>query len=550
MGGIIIICAIVVATGVFYYSNNFNTSGESNNNILNTSNNNTTNTSTNQMALTLIGDNQQVNPNPSPNPNPNPGPGPTPPVPTPDPMDRVISLFNSYLTSNYNQSLIPGMAVVIVEDGKIIYMKTLGVKDMTSGERVDKNTLFGIGSNTKAFSATLVGQLVSKGLMSWDDPISKYFSVPDEFLLCYGENITKQVTIRDVLSHRSGLPTYGGDDYYTYFNDTYSASLYNLRYMENTTPFRSTFQYNNLIYALAGYCAAREANTTWYELVKQDLLIPLGMTTAVSSYWDFVNTSNHVTPYKLLRNGTMVSYDTIPDPIGPAGSIYASISEMANWLKFQINDTGYYNGVKILNKSELDETHTRQIKRTDIDQYGLGWVVAEDSIWHAGSSTSFHSQTTIFPSKGLGIVILSNGGEYADYWRTTLDIKFRELLKGNENFDPWSFAKEHLDETWKSVPPTPPLINQTLPLNGYVGVYSNNLFSDINITSSNGTLICYYGNNSRPFDLKHWNGDVFEEPTNNHFFKFTDIYNGTAHQVVIQLTNTPENVTFNRTNSS
>ena len=153
----------------------------------------------------------------------------------------------------------------------------------------------------------------------------------------------------------------------------------------------------------------------------------------------------------------------------------------------------------------------------------------------------------VYPSKDLGIVILTNGGQYASILRSCLYFKFGELLKGNENYDLWPGAKEITEDSWKPVPPTPPMVNQTLPLNGYVGVYSHNLFSNINITTSNSTLICYYGNDSRPFDLKHWNGDVFEEPTNNHFFNFTDIYNGTTHQVNVKLTNTPENVTLNRT---
>lgn len=331
--------------------------------------------------------------------------------------------------------------------------------------------------------------------MSWDDPVSKYFQVPDELLLYYGENITRELTIRDVLCHRSGLPTYGGDSFYMYFNDSYATALYKLRYVGNTTPFRSTHQYNNIIYALGGYSAAHVANTTWHDLIKQNILTQLGMTSAVSSYWDFLETPNHVTPYKLLRNSTMMPYDIIPDPIGPAGSIYSSISEIAHWLQFQLNGTGYYNGVKILNKTELDETHTGQIKITDVEEYGLGWYVDEDCIWHDGSSNSFHSQITLFPSKGVGIVILSNGGIYAKDWaRKALNVKFKDLVRGNYTSDPWPAAKEALDVSYKPVPPTPPLVGPELPLTGYTGVYTDKVYGKINITKSNNTLIAHYGN--------------------------------------------------------
>ena len=211
--------------------------------------------------------------------------------PTSKQMHHIISLFDAYLESNYDQNLIPGMAVVIVKDGKTIYMNTLGVKDLASGEPVDKNTLFGIGSNTKPFTATNVGQLVSKGLMSWDDPLSKYFRVPDEFQL-YSDYVTNNITIRDALTHRSGLPALDGDLIWAGFNQPYPYIMKNLRYRENSTPVRSTWQYNNLIYVIPGYAAARVNNTTWSELIKEDLLIPLGMTTSVTSYWDFLNTSN------------------------------------------------------------------------------------------------------------------------------------------------------------------------------------------------------------------------------------------------------------------
>jgi CubicO group peptidase (beta-lactamase class C family) len=526
--GLVLIVAVVGV--MIYYLQKPNTTGI-NTPTITTNNQNTTNntnppSSSNQLALTLYPGNQKPGSNTGPTPNPTPTPGPSP---IPDSMDHIISLFDAYLNKYYDQSLIPGMAVVIVKDGKIIYLKTLGVRDLASGAPVDKYTLFGIGSNTKTFSATLVGKLVSEGKMSWDDPVSKYF--PE--LKLNDPVATKYLTIRDALCHRSGLPEYGGDSFYVTFNDSYGTALYKLRYVGNTTPFRSTHQYNNMIYALGGYSAARASHTTWNALIKKDILIPLGMTNTVSSYWDFLKTSNHVTPYKLLRNGTMMPYDIIPDPIGPAGSLYSSINEMAHWLKFQLNGTGYYNGVKILNKFELDETHTGQIKRSDVDKYGLGWYVENDCIWHDGSSQSFHSQITLFPSKGVGIVILSNGGTYAKDWtRKALNVKFKDLIRGNYTSDPWPAAKKNLDDTYKPLPPTPPIVGPELPLKGYTGVYSNNLYGNINIKAKNNVLFCYYGDNKRAYEMKHWNNNTYSEPTSDSFIIFDDIHNGKAHQLV------------------
>lgn len=561
IGGLALICVIVVVVGVLFYSNDLNKQ-EVNNNNINTINNNitTTNTTapTNQLTLIVFPNNQPES-NSGPSPNPSPGPGPNP-----NPMDHIISLFDAYLNKYYNQSTMPGMAVVIVQNGKIIYMKTLGVRDLTSKKPVDKNTLFGICSISKQFTSTNIAQLVDKGLMSWDDPISKYFSVPDEFLLYNDSYVSNDITIRDVLMHDSGLSRELGNEFPTYFNDSFSESIFKLRYVENSTPFRSTYAYNSLIYALGGYCAAKANNTTWNELIKEDLLNQLGMTTTTTSYWDFLSSPDHATPYKLLKNGTMVPYDIIPDPVGPAGSIYSSISEMANWLKFQIADTGYYNGVKIVSKKELDETRTPQINITDASdllygsQYGLGWFIKANSkdipyyVSHPGDSDDFHAQITVYPSKGLGIVILTNGGVYSSSFRSVLDAKFRQLLIGNDDFDPWPAASKAIEAIWKPESPTPPIVAPTLPLKGYIGVYSNMVYGNITILSSNNTLICYYGTNDQAFSLVHFNGDLFNEPYNDFTFNFTSISNNKTNSLKVSLhdyTTAPSNstTTFNRT---
>lgn len=472
------------------------------------------------------------------------------PEPSPDPMDHIISLFDAYIKSYYNQSLIPGMAVVIVQNDKILYMNCLGVKDLASGEPVDEDTLFGICSITKQFSATNIAQLVDKGLMNWTDPITDYYSTPDEFQL-YDDYVTGNITIQDCLIHDSGLDVEGGNDFPTYFNDSYSASLYKLRYLENTTAFRSKVQYNSMLYALPGYCAARTSKTTWNELIKTNLLDPLGMTTATTSYYDFMNSPNHVTPYKLLKNGTMKAYDIIPDPIGPAGSMACSISEMANWLKFQIADTGYYEGVQIVTKKELDETRTGRmyLNAKNTSMIGYGWAIKDNgtTIYHDGDSDAFFSQITIYTTKGLGMVILSNGGQYAYNFKISLDAKLRELLKGNDAFDPWPARKDLTDNTWKEDVPEQ-YIDNPQPLSAYVGEYSNSVFGLINITTNSGTLSCNYGNNSQSFDLKHWSNTTFEDQTNNHFFNFTDFQSDGAQQVeVTHFSFPPENGTFNRT---
>ena len=453
---------------------------------------------------------------------------PTPdPEPSPDTMDHIISLFDEYVKYTFPKTGIPGSAVVIVKDGKIVYMNCLGVKNLASGAPVGPNTLFEIGSCSKSFTATNIAQLVSEGLMSWDDPLSKYFNDTTEFQL-YDPTLTGQLTIRDCLCHRSGQPAYSQDMEWIIFNDSYSRMLYNLRYVKNDTVFRSTYNYNNIIYALAGFYAARATNTTWSELIKEDLLKPLGMTNSTTTVNDFFNSPDHATPYKYLSNGTLVPYHTANlDEVGPAGVLGCSISQMANWLKFQIADTGMYNGVQIVSKKELDETRTGQIDYTDNLKYAFGWVVNDQLISHAGDTISSQTSVTIFTSKGIGLVSLTNAGPMGSNFNNALLSKLALLLKGDEVTDPYN------DQKPAPYPePEPPLVNP-MGLGNYTGVYSNDFYGNITIIDDNNALKCYYGHNTQPNDLKHWNGNVFIDPIYDMPIEFTDIYDDSAHQLEI-----------------
>jgi CubicO group peptidase (beta-lactamase class C family) len=470
------------------------------------------------------------------------------PEPSTDPMDHIISLFSAYVNSIFPISGIPGSAVVIVKDDKIIYMDCLGVKDLASGAPVGPNTLFEIGSCSKAFTATNIAQYVSAGLMSWDDPISKYFTDTSEFQL-YDPSVTGKLTIRDCLSHRSGQPAYSQDMEWMIFNDSYSRMLYNLRNVQNNTAFNTTYNYNNIIYALAGYCAARENHATWSELIKEDLLNPLGMTSATTTVNDFVNSPDHTTPYKLLSNGTLISYHTAGiDEVGPAGVLGCSIIEMANWLKFQITDIGTYNGVQIVSKKELDETRTGQIEYADNAQYAMGWIVNDQLITHAGDTISSQTYVTIFKTKGIGLVSLTNAGPIGVNFNTALFAKLGLLLKGDEVTDPYTNAKPA-----PYPDPVPPIV-EALGLGNYTGVYSNDFYGNLTITTDNNVLKCFYGYNSQPNDLKHWNGNVFIDPIYDMPFNFTDIHDDSAHQ--LELTGPPnynstpagDSSKFNRTN--
>lgn len=522
--GILLICGIVVVSVFAFYNPSTNLPTTLNDNQLNSINqtgNNNPIFPSNTLLTSIPFSSGGHSPSSSPV-SPSPGPGPTP-----DPMDHIISLFDAYVNSIFPETGIPGSAVVIVKGDKIVYMNCLGVKNLDSGAPVGPNTLFEIGSCSKAFTATNIAQLVSKGLMSWDDPISKYFKDDAEFQM-YDPDVTGKITIRDSLCHRSGQPAYSQDMEWIIFNDSYYRMLYNLRYVKNNTAFNTTYNYNNIIYALAGYYAARATETTWSELIKEDLLNPLGMTTSTTTVNDFFNSPDHATPYKYLSNGSLVPYHTASiDEVGPAGVLGCSISQMANWLKFQIADTGVYNGVQIVSKKELDETRTGQIEYADNLKYAFGWIVNDQLISHSGDTISSQTSVTVFTSKGIGIVSLTNAGPLGQNFNNALLQKLGLLLKGDEVTDPFINPKPA-----PYPDPVPPFV-EPLGLGNYTGVYSNDFYGNISITAENNALKCFYGHNSQPNDLNHWNGNVFIDPIYDMPLNFTDIYDDSAHQLEV-----------------
>ena len=564
IGGIILVCAVLALAGVLFY--NFNTTGINNDNNLtnnNITNNNSTNTtpSSNQLTLTLLLNNQlrsnqglSFSSNPGSSPGPSPGPGPSI-----DPMDHIISLFDEYVKSTFSKASgagLPGAAVVLIYKGKIVSMNTLGVRDLESGLPVTPDTLFLLASVTKTFAAANVAQQVDKGLMHWNDTVKTYFNDTDEFDL-YDANAYAGLTIADCLKHTSGLPAAEGDPEAFTFNNSYSHMLYNQRFVKNTSALGTTHQYNNVIYALGGYSAAIANNKTWGDLIKEELLNPLGMDTATTNISDFLNSPNHATHYISYYNdsGSIVrtpSYPPALDELGPAGSMGASISQLVNWLNFQLDGTGMFNGQTILSKDTLDATRTGYvyIDNKNDTMYGYGWDIDKTHISHAGTMPSSKAFVNFYPSTGMGLAILTNEGTMGEAFRMSVYKKLVDLMNGDETSDFWPIFYDTYKPVYDPVPDNP-----TGPgdLNNYVGVYLNDFYGNITIKLENNVLISYYGYNQQPYNLTHWNDTKFASRSTGDVLTFENLTGGKYQQLTTYVapdyTVIPTNVTntFNRT---
>ena len=322
--------------------------------------------------------------------------------------------FSAFVEKIRQEWGIPGCAVAIVKDGKVVFARGFGCRDVENKLPVTADTLFAIGSNTKTFTATILGILVDQGKMAWEKPVQRYlpgFRLQDPVA-------SRLMTPVDLLTHRSGLPRH---DTVWYKSSTSRQELINrLAYLEPSASFRSTFQYNNLMFVAAGYMAGKIAGTSWEELVRQHIFAPLGMKTSNFSVNDSQKAADFSFPYS-ERDGKVVKIPfRILDNAGPAGSINSSVNEMANWLLLNLNK-GKFRGKQVISAKNLQKLHSPQIiGRSTLGRddeilyslYGMGWGImiyrGNPIIAHSGGIDGFISWMAFLPKYNAGIVILTN----------------------------------------------------------------------------------------------------------------------------------------------
>src|SRR5438132_3993512 len=327
--------------------------------------------------------------------------------------------LDDYVVTTVKDWEIPGVGIAVVKDGKVIAARGYGVRELGKPEPIDENTIFDAASLTKSFTVAAIASLVDEKKMAWDDPVRRYIPTiefPDPYL-------TANLTMRDLLCHRTGIRATNSAWYFTNVNRSQLLGL--LKNMEMAALFRTQSVYSNIGFTIAGEAAARAAGTTWEDLITQRIIVPLGMkrTTAVfasapamgniASGHALVNGVQRVTP----REGTQ------RDMTAPAGAIQSSAADLATWMIFQLGD-GTFQGKRILSSAAMNEMHSpqiviptnaafrlaRQIKY--FAAYGLGWQVFDyrgnRMLWHSGTGDGQTAFLVLLPDSGLGVVVLIN----------------------------------------------------------------------------------------------------------------------------------------------
>ncbi len=358
---------------------------------------------------------------------------------------------------------IPGMSIAIVKDDEVIWARGFGMADVAEERPADENTVYAIGSTTKAFTATLVGMLVDDGKVSWDDPVTKYLPYFD--LAVRSDDKSAECTLRDLLSHRHGFARMG----LLWFGGRTTRDEV-LRVAAGAEPwddFRTGFHYNNVTYLAAGQAAGIADGTSWDELMVSRIFEPLGMTSSTLSISDAVNDERLARGYRW--NPTEKRFDEerlVPlDNIGPAGSVNSNVVDVAQWIRMLLA-RGEHDGNRLISNKSVRETWTPQIGIADGVSYGLGWMLREHDgrrvVEHGGNINGFTAEIGLMPEEKLGYVLFMNLS-VSPLRLPSLKLVFDGLL------GEWSES-----EAVEPAAPDEPIEIAVGDLEDYVGVYVAN----------------------------------------------------------------------------
>jgi CubicO group peptidase (beta-lactamase class C family) len=421
---------------------------------------------------------------------------------------------------------VPGAAVVVVKDDKVIFLKGFGVRERGKPEAVSPDTVFPIASCSKAFTSTLVAMLADGGKLRFDDKVHDhldYFRLSDELA-------DHEVTLRDLLCHRTGMPRH--DMLWAGFETGDSEAVIR-RWVKAkpSTSFRSTWEYSNVPFTTAGVIAGKLSGTDWQSATRARIFKPLGMSSSSCTAREALAVSDHATPhyYALDKSISAIKWDNLDSARG-AGSINSTARDLGNWLRFQLAG-GKFGGKRLLSEKALGETRTAQMlfkpegpfrvyfpeKAGRFHAYGMGWFVHDyrgfDCVSHGGTLTGFRAQCMLVPEKKIGVFVVCNLRPTAfpeAVAKTALDqllgLPAEDWVQNGKGalalLELQVAGKLRARETSRK-PDTKP----SLPPKGYAGVYDEPAYGRAEVTCEDGKLTLKWGKYT--FRLEHFHFDTF-----------------------------------------
>jgi CubicO group peptidase (beta-lactamase class C family) len=418
---------------------------------------------------------------------------------------------------------VPGLAIAVVKDDAVVLAKGYGVRKLGETAAVDAGTLFAIGSTSKAYTAAALAILVDQGKLKWDDPATKH--LPDFEL--YDPYVTRELTVRDLLCHRCGLAR--GD--LLWYATTYDRGevLRRIRYLKPSWSFRSHYGYQNIMYLAAGQIIPRVTGQSWDEFIKQQIFLPLGMKSACTSIKELAANANVATPHAKIEDKVQpIAWRNI-DNVGPAGSINASVSDMAQWVRLQLGE-GQIDGKRVISAAAVKEMHAPQVVVRDEEgrnlfypdahflNYGLGWFLHDYQgrkiIEHGGAIDGMRAHVALMPEEKAGLVILCNRGGTALMNPLMFHVFDRYLGRQGRDWSTEALArvreleKKAKDEKAKQEAERAKDTKPSLSLEKYAGNFADEMYGDAQVKVDNGKLVLERGP-AIVADLEHWHYDTF-----------------------------------------
>ncbi len=443
--------------------------------------------------------------------------------PTNNITDKRLASLDSEFEKVLKTWQSPGFAVAVVEKNRVIYAKGFGFRDVEKKLPVTVNTLFPIGSCTKAFTSLLIGILQKDGKLEIDQPAHQYLDALNFFTT----DLTNSITLRDMMSHRTGLPRH---DFSWYFFNTENrdSMISRIRYMEPTYPIRRQWQYNNFMFVAQGAIAEKITGKSWEENIREQILQPLSMNRSNFSINDLQKNNDAALGYG-LKNDSFIK--SIPyyhiNAAGPAGSINSNVLEMSNWLMTWING-GKFNGKEILPADFMQEAISSQAvisaglptkEKPDIHfaNYGFGWFLSSYKghyrVEHGGNIDGFSANVSFFPTDSIGIVVLvnQNGSSIPSVVRNMIADRLLKLPYFNWNADlreKYVKSRKQQEEAKKTSSSSQK--KGTRPsheLKDFAGLYFNAGYGTFDVFVRNDSL--FANGIDKTIYMKHYHYDVF-----------------------------------------
>ncbi|APZ45790.1 serine hydrolase [Polaribacter reichenbachii] len=397
---------------------------------------------------------------------------------------------------------VPGISVGILKDGKMVYSKGFGVRSLTNKKEMNENTLVGVASNSKGFTCFALAMMVDAGKLNWDDKVRKH--IP-EFQL-YDAWVTENFTVRDLVTHRSGMGLGAGDLMFFPEGNDFKVKdvINNVKYLKPETSFRSTFAYNNNMFIIAGEVLKRISGLSWEEFIETKIMKPVGMTNSKASYNRVTDRSNIIDAHTRTEGKVIQIPHDWSETANAAGGIVSNVKDMLTWANFLMNDAVTASGKRLLSTNQFHELWQLQTPlkvnkgdwyNSNFKGYGLGWFLTDvkggyKQVYHTGGLLGTVTQFTMIPDLDLGIIVLTNQmngnafntitntikDSYLGYknrnWLKTYGDRNTKYLQYNDSIKASIYKKVEIAKSDENLPKPSQI----------VGTYTDNWFGDVIIS--------------------------------------------------------------------